>query len=210
MSVFSEAELNSDEQRESSRPGSTAAGRAGKIAEDFSPARVRASQRCLDDALPAVQRRLQAASGDRLVREKLCHEAIRLAQLLAEHPATSQPCIHALLALMLLNAARLPARIDDSGNLLRQKEQNPSAWNQTRIQRVIQHLALAATGEALSEYHLESYHLYHAVRGAFAAELGRNTDAILHFRKAETLATLPSEREFINRRTRECGVTNPI
>ena len=50
----------------------------------------------------------KASTGDRLVREDLCHEAIRLAALLAEHPATRAPRVHALLALMLLNAARLP------------------------------------------------------------------------------------------------------
>src|SRR5262249_17189247 len=45
----------------------------------------------------------KASSGDKLVREDICHEAIRLAGLLAEHPAGQQPQTHALLALMLLN-----------------------------------------------------------------------------------------------------------
>ncbi len=51
----------------------------------------------------------KASSGDRLVREELCHEAIRLALQLAGHPATRQPRTHALLALMLLNRGA-PAR----------------------------------------------------------------------------------------------------
>ncbi|MGA8654957.1 MAG: DUF6596 domain-containing protein [Chthoniobacterales bacterium] len=54
----------------------------------------------------------KASSGDRLVREDICHEAIYMTHLLAEHPATRQPRTHALLALMLLNSARLPARVD--------------------------------------------------------------------------------------------------
>src|SRR5207245_1056937 len=66
----------------------------------------------------------KASSGEKLVREELCHEAIRLAGLLAEHPAGNQPATHALLALMLFNAARLPARVDENGNLLRLKEQD--------------------------------------------------------------------------------------
>src|SRR5207302_7316176 len=49
----------------------------------------------------------KASSGDHLIREELCQEAIRLACLLAEHAAGNQPCTHALIALMLLNAARL-------------------------------------------------------------------------------------------------------
>ncbi len=98
----------------------------------------------------------KASSGDRLVREELCHEAIRLALLLAGQPATRTPRVHALLALMLLDAARLPARTDDAGNLLRLREQDRSAWNRAMIERGIQHLGLAATGDALSEYHLEA------------------------------------------------------
>ena len=58
------------------------------------------------------------------MRKELCFEAIRLATLLAEHPVIAQPRIHALLALMLLNAARLPARSDAEGNILRLEEQD--------------------------------------------------------------------------------------
>src|SRR6059058_2113893 len=54
----------------------------------------------------------KASTGDHLIREELCHEAIRLGSLLAEHPAGNQPRTHALVALILLSAARLPARTD--------------------------------------------------------------------------------------------------
>ena len=47
-----------------------------------------------------------------MIWAELCHEAIRLTALLAEHLAGNQPRSHALLALMLLNGARLPARVD--------------------------------------------------------------------------------------------------
>ncbi|MES2596627.1 MAG: sigma-70 family RNA polymerase sigma factor [Verrucomicrobiota bacterium] len=50
---------------------------------------------------------------------------------------------------------------------------------------------------------LEAYHLYHAIRGAFAAELGRAAEALTHFRQAGNLATTPSEKDFIQRRIRE-------
>src|SRR4029077_7134905 len=65
----------------------------------------------------------KASAGDRLVREDICAEAIRLTGLLADHPAGNRPKTHALLALMLLNAARIPARVDGSGNLLLLREQ---------------------------------------------------------------------------------------
>lgn len=214
----------------------------------------------------------KASTGARLVREDLCHEAIRLAELLTAHPTTETPRTYALLALMLLSAARLPARTDDAGNLLRLHEQNRTAWDQAMIQRGIHALGRAASGDSLSEYHLEagiaachstapdeastdwprilalydrlvaltpspiaamnravavarvhgpqagldalggitdrsslaSYHLYHAIRGTLAAELGRLAEALTHFRMAGNLAALPAERDFIARRIQEC------
>src|SRR3989442_8332068 len=77
----------------------------------------------------------KASSGQTLVREELCHEAIRLAGLLAENPAGNRPKTHALLALMLLNAARLPTRVDAEGNILRLKEQDRTRWDRTMIAR---------------------------------------------------------------------------
>ena len=50
---------------------------------------------------------------------------------------------------------------------------------------------------------LESYQLFHTVQGTLAAELGRNDAARAHFRRAEQLAALPSEREFLARRMAE-------
>jgi RNA polymerase sigma factor (sigma-70 family) len=98
----------------------------------------------------------KASTGASLIREELCQEAIRLATLLAEHAATNQPRTHALLALMYLNAARLPARVDPEGNLLRLKEQDRSIWSQPMIARGLLHLAQAAAGEEISEYHLQA------------------------------------------------------
>lgn len=98
----------------------------------------------------------KASSGEHLVRSDLCHEAIRLTELLAAHQHTSQPQCHALLALMLLSAARLPARTDDAGEILRLHEQDRNLWNQSLIHRGLQHLQLSARGDSLTEYHLEA------------------------------------------------------
>jgi RNA polymerase sigma factor (sigma-70 family) len=98
----------------------------------------------------------KASSGDALVRAELCHEAIRLATLLVEHPAGDQPRTHALLALMLLNAARLPARTDADGALLRLDEQDRTRWDQRLIGRGMVHLARSATGDELSALHLQA------------------------------------------------------
>lgn len=98
----------------------------------------------------------KASSGETLIREDLCQEAIRLTSLLAEHPAGNQPKTHALLALMLLNAARIPSRTDSEGNLLRLQEQDRSRWHHPMIARGMFHLAHSAAGDELSEYHLQA------------------------------------------------------
>ena len=213
----------------------------------------------------------KASSGDRLIRDELCHEAIRMMHLLAAHPVVSEPRTHALLALMCFNASRLTARTDDAGNLLRLHEQNRSSWDAGLIQQGARHLALAARGESISVFHLEAaiaashclaaddastdwprilslydhlitlasssviemnravavgrvhgpqqglaaldaikdratlqaWHLYHAIRGTFNAQLGRTTEALAHFRQAGDIAQLPAERDFIARRVEE-------
>lgn len=211
----------------------------------------------------------KASGGDMLVRADLCHEAIRLTGLLTAHPGTGLPQCHALLALMLFSAARLPARTDDEGGILRLHEQNRQAWDQEMILRGVQHLQFSAQGGMLTEYHLEAgiaachsttashehtdwarilslydqlvrltpspvaalnraiavgrvqgaqagldaldtvkgldaYLSLHTARGTLAAELGRHQDAISHFHRALALATLPSERTFLERRITEC------
>jgi len=98
----------------------------------------------------------KASSGDTLVKEDVCFEAVRLASLLAEHPLTSVPRTHALLALMLFNVARLAGRVDPAGNLLRLKDQDRSTWNHSMIGLAMYHLAQAAGGEHISEYHLQA------------------------------------------------------
>jgi RNA polymerase sigma factor (sigma-70 family) len=98
----------------------------------------------------------KASSGATLVREDLCHEAIRLTTLLVKQPAGNQPKTHALLALMLLNAARLPSRTDSEGNLLRLQDQDRSRWDQTLVARGMFHIAQSAAGDDLSEYHLQA------------------------------------------------------
>ncbi|HEY5911261.1 MAG TPA: DUF6596 domain-containing protein, partial [Verrucomicrobiae bacterium] len=98
----------------------------------------------------------KASNGARLVREEICQEAIRLTGLLAEHPAGNQPKTHALLALMLLNAARLPARVDGEGNFLRLQEQDRAQWDRPVLVRGMLHFSRSAAGDEVTEYHLQA------------------------------------------------------
>ncbi|HUA37879.1 MAG TPA: DUF6596 domain-containing protein [Candidatus Sulfopaludibacter sp.] len=116
--------------------------------------------RRLDGVLPSLyllfNEGYKASSGDKLVREDICQEAIRLTDLLVRHPAGNQPKTHALLALMLLDTARIPARVDSEGNLLRLQEQDRSRWDQPMIARGMFHLAHSAAGGEISVYHLQA------------------------------------------------------
>jgi RNA polymerase sigma-70 factor (ECF subfamily) len=69
-----------------------------------------------------------ASSGDKLVREDLCVEAIRLGRLLLEL-MPDDPEAMGLLALMLLIDSRRAARLSPGGDLVLLKDQNRSLWD---------------------------------------------------------------------------------
>jgi RNA polymerase sigma-70 factor (ECF subfamily) len=89
------------------------------------------------------------------IREDLCEEAMRLALLLAEHPAGAVPRTHALVALFCFHAARLAARVDDRGHLVLLEAQDRTRWDRALIARGYQYLERSGGGE-LTEYHLEA------------------------------------------------------
>ena len=97
-----------------------------------------------------------ALEGEELVRTDLCHEAIRLCELLAEHPVTGAPKVHALGALLLFQGARLTARCDPAGELLLLSEQDRSLWDRAMIKRGLYRLRKSASGDQISDYHMEA------------------------------------------------------
>ena len=97
-----------------------------------------------------------AARGDDLVRTDLCGEAIRLATLLLQHRQLQLPAVHALLALMMLQAARLPARTQNDGTLAILEKQDRSLWDQRLIAKGLRHFGCSAAGNTLTTYHLQA------------------------------------------------------
>ena len=79
-----------------------------------------------------------ASSGEQLVREDLCAEAIRLGRVLAELMPDEAEVL-GLLALMLLVESRRPARTGPGGELVRLADQDRGRWDR----------ALIAEGQAL-------------------------------------------------------------
>ncbi len=95
-------------------------------------------------------------AGETPIRSDLCAEAMRLCDLVAAHPPTASPAVHALAALMALQASRLRARTSPDGRLLTLAEQDRGIWDGALIQRGLEHLTMASQGELVSEYHLEA------------------------------------------------------
>src|SRR5262249_24890715 len=97
-----------------------------------------------------------AHAGEALVRRDLCDTAIHLCAQLTSHPVTDLPKTHALLALMLLQAAHLPARTGEAGDLFLLDEQDRARWDQQLIARGFWHLDRAGRGDELTAYHLQA------------------------------------------------------
>jgi RNA polymerase sigma-70 factor (ECF subfamily) len=79
-----------------------------------------------------------ASAGDALARDELCAEALRLGRLLAQL-MPDEPEVRSLLALMLLVAARRPARVAADGTPVALAEQDRGRWDR----------AMVAEGQAL-------------------------------------------------------------
>ena len=73
-----------------------------------------------------------ASAGERLVREDLCVEALRLGRLLAEL-LPEEPEVMGLVALMLLVESRRFARTTPAGELVRLADQDRSRWDRELI-----------------------------------------------------------------------------
>ncbi|MDR5905555.1 RNA polymerase sigma factor [Franzmannia qiaohouensis] len=74
-----------------------------------------------------------ASGGERLVREELCHEAIRLGRLLVGL-LPAEPEARGLLALMLFHDARRETRLDENGDIVLLEDQARSRWDREAIE----------------------------------------------------------------------------
>jgi RNA polymerase sigma-70 factor, ECF subfamily len=97
-----------------------------------------------------------ATSGDQLIRDDVAAEAIRLARMVAMHPAIAAPRAWALVALMLLHAARFPARVDSEGTLFLLREQDRRKWDRRLIAEGMRALDRASSGDRVTAFHLEA------------------------------------------------------
>ena len=97
-----------------------------------------------------------ATAGEDLLRPALCQEAQRLGRVLARL-LPDEPEVFGLLALMELQASRLPARIAADGSAVPLPQQNRARWDQLLIRRGLAALARAeALGGADGPYALQA------------------------------------------------------
>lgn len=111
-----------------------------------------------------------ATRGDALVRPELVQEAIRLGELVAARRDFATPAVHALLALMHLQGARLPARTNELGELQLLSDQDRAKHDRDGVRRGLLHLAQSMGGDELTPWHLEAgIAAVHACAGSHAA-----------------------------------------
>ena len=97
-----------------------------------------------------------ATAGKEWIRPALCEEALRLGRILAElMPQEAE--VHGLVALMEIQASRLRARIDSSGDPILLLDQNRARWDHLLINRGLAALERATKlGGALGPYALQA------------------------------------------------------
>jgi RNA polymerase sigma-70 factor (ECF subfamily) len=117
----------------------------------------------LSDRLAAVQAVVYlifnegyaASTGEQLVRNDLCSEAIRLGRVLCEL-LPDEPENVGLLALLLLQNSRRKARVNDRGELVTLAEQDRSLWNRAEIDEGLRLLESALAQRRIGNYQLQA------------------------------------------------------
>lgn len=145
-----------------------------------------------------------ASGGDAHIRAPLCEEAIRLGRLLLR--LFQEPEVMGLLALMLLQHARAPARLDDHGNIVLLDDQDRKRWNPALIAE-----GLALLDKAMRHRRPDPYQVQAAIAALHArATHPQDTDWVQIDRLYATLEVLqPSPVVSLNRAVAVSKVAGP-
>jgi RNA polymerase sigma-70 factor (ECF subfamily) len=110
-----------------------------------------------------------ASSGETLVRDELCVEALRLGALLSEL-MPGEPEVLGLHALMLLSHSRRRARTDPSGGMVLLADQDRRRWQQPEIDRGLALVRQAARAGSVGQYWLQAAIVAEHVRARSAED----------------------------------------
>jgi RNA polymerase sigma factor (sigma-70 family) len=122
-----------------------------------------------------------ATTGEDWMRPALCEDALRLGRILATL-APNEPEVHGLVALMEIQASRLPARVAPSGEPILLLEQNRARWDRLLISRGLAALERAeALGGAGGPYALQAAIAACHARAATADATDWSRIAVLYY-----------------------------
>ncbi|SIQ05017.1 RNA polymerase sigma factor [Maribacter ulvicola] len=93
---------------------------------------------------------------DRLIKEDLCGEAIRLCQLLLKKEQFRSGSLYALFALLCFHTARLESKISTDNQIVNLKDQNRTKWYFSLIKMGNSAMQKAVEYEDTSVYHYEA------------------------------------------------------
>lgn len=111
-----------------------------------------------------------ATAGEEWMRPALCEEALRLGRTLAEL-APREPEVHGLVALMEIQASRLPARVDAAGEPILLHDQDRTRWDRLLIRRGLAALERAETEARRNEGAIGTYTVQAAIAACHARAL---------------------------------------
>lgn len=95
-------------------------------------------------------------SDDKVLREDLCDEAMRLTFMLIANEQTNLPKVNALYSLMCFHSSRFAARKNEKGEMILYDEQDETLWDQELIMKGIYFLHESSIGKEVSKYHIEA------------------------------------------------------
>jgi RNA polymerase sigma-70 factor (ECF subfamily) len=153
-----------------------------------------------------------ATSGNELIRQELCDEAIRLTRMLTmllreQLLLSAAPEALGLLALLLLHNSRRRARVGEDGELVLLEKQDRSLWNQHEIQEGLAALELALRMRRPGPYQVQ------AAISALHAQAKRTGDtdwAQIAALYRELLRMRPSSVVELNRAVAIAMAENPL
>ena len=97
-----------------------------------------------------------STSSEDLIRKDVIAEAMLLCKLLAENDHTQLPEVFALMALMCFHSSRSDSRLTTEGEIILLPMQDRKKWNVALIDEGNEYMNKAATGDAVSSYHIEA------------------------------------------------------
>lgn len=98
----------------------------------------------------------KATSGEKLIKNDLSEEAIRMGMLLLNEEACNTAELNAMISMMLFKAARFPARADKNGRLLTLEFQDRSLWRKDYIEYGWKFLKKSALFPGRTVYQIEA------------------------------------------------------